>query len=424
MTYFERGSRDSVLGDEDVREGIESVLRKLGSPKHIIAVPPDMTRYHSRAGRVTELLWESTGERLGAVLPALGTHVPMTETEIRTMYGKVPPSLFHVHNWRENLATLGSVPSSFIREVSEGKLDWEWPAQVDRLLTEGGFDLILSIGQVVPHEVIGMAGYNKNIFIGTGGREAINKSHYLGAVYGMERMMGRADTPVRKILNYAQDHFAASMPIVYVLTVVGRDSTGELRLRGLFIGNDVDCYHKACKLSLEVNFTMMESPLSKVVVYLDPAEFRTTWLGNKSIYRTRMAIADNGELVVLAPGVKDFGEDPGIDRLIRKYGYFTTPEILKLVEENEDLKENLGTAAHLIHGSSEGRFRITYCPGGLSRKEIEHANYSYADYSEMSRRYDPRKLRDGWNDLPDGERIYYISNPAVGLWAHQDRFVG
>jgi nickel-dependent lactate racemase len=314
------------------------------------------------------------------------------------------------------------VPGTYLEEISGGKVHYSWPAQVNRLLTEGGHDLILSIGQVVPHEVIGMANYNKNIFVGTGGPEGINKSHFLGAAYGMEQIMGRADTPVRKVLNYAEEHFASHLPIVYVLTVVGKDSSGNLGVRGLFIGDDEECFNLASELSLKVNFNMLDRPLKKVVVYLDPTEFKSTWLGNKSVYRTRMAIDNGGELLVLAPGVGEFGEDQQIDGLIRKYGYQTTEEILGFIEKNEDLRNNLSAAAHLIHGSAEGRFSITYCPGHLSRSEIESVNYQFDDLETMLNRYDPEKLRDGYNTLPDGEEIYYISNPALGLWAFKDRF--
>ena len=238
----------------------------------------------------------------------------------------------------------------------------------------------------------------------------------------MERMMGRADTPVRRVLNYASEHFAVHLPIIYVLTVVGRGSDGKLKVRGLFIGDDPECFNLAAALSLKANFQMLDEPLRKVVVYLDPSEFKSTWLGNKSVYRTRMAIADGGELIVLAPGLKEFGEDKQIDVLIRKYGYVTTPEILHSVNDHEDLRSNLSAAAHLIHGSSEGRFSITYCPGSLTKQEIESVNFKYADLHEMINTYDPRKLVDGYNRMPDGETIFYISNPALGLWAHKDRF--
>ncbi len=422
MIYYSRGSERDTLREGDLKRGLCEALDKLGARRKVIAVPPDYTRIHSQAGVLTRLVWEYYRERLTDVLPAIGTHSPMSEQELRMMFAGVPLELFRVHDWRNDVVTVGEVPAEFVHQASEGKLNFPWKAQVNRLLVDGKYDLILSIGQVVPHEVIGMANYNKNVFVGTGGAESINASHYLGAVYGMERIMGRAQNPVRDVLNYASDHFATHMPILYVLTVVGQDADGQLIVRGLFIGDDEECFHRAAELSLKVNFLMLDDPIEKVVVYLDPSEFKSTWLGNKSIYRTRMAIADGGQLVVLAPGVKEFGEDRQIDALIRKYGYVGTPEVLRLVDENEDLKNNLSAAAHLIHGSSEGRFSITYCPGHLTKKEVESVKFQYADLNQMLVRYNPQTLTEGYNTMPDGERVFYISNPALGLWAHKKRF--
>lgn len=422
MIYYAKGSENTVISLEEAKTALFDTYDKLGVKDKVLALPPDFTRFHSKAGDLTTITYQYYKEKLTDILPAIGTHVPMTEKEIDVMFRDIPHDLFRVHKWREDLATLGTVPSEFISEVSEGKLDYSWPAQVNQLLVNGGHDLILSIGQVVPHEVVGMANYNKNIFVGTGGQEGINKSHFLGAVYGMERMMGRADTPVRKVLNYASDNFAQELPIVYVLTVIGKDENNELVLRGLFVGDDYECFKLAADLSLKVNFTMLDKPLKKIVVYLDPEEFKTTWLGNKSVYRTRMAIDDDGELIILAPGLKAFGEDKEIDKLIRKYGYVTTPEVLKYVDETDDLKNNLSAAAHLIHGSSENRFNIIYCPGHLTKEEIENVNYKYADLTKMLKIYDPEKLKDGFNTMENGEEIFYISNPALGLWSYKYRF--
>ena len=416
MIYFSKGSPTDDLSDSDLKKGLEEAFAKLGSRKKVLAIPPDFTRFHSRAGDLTRMAWEHYRDSLSDVMPALGTHAPMSPEQIGKMFGPVPLSLFREHRWREDLVTLGRVPASFIEEVSEGKLHYDWPAQVNRLLAEGGHDLILSIGQVVPHEVIGMANYTKNVFVGTGGEEAIHKSHFLGAVYGMERIMGEADSPVRRVLNYGADHFAAHLPLVYVLTVIGAREDGSLAVRGLFIGDDRECYLRAAALSKEINFIRVGKPFSKCIVRLDGEEFKSTWLGNKSIYRTRMAMADGGELIVLAPGVREFGEDKTIDELIRRYGYKGTPRTLELVEKEEDLAANLSAAAHLIHGSSEGRFSITYCPGGLSREEIENAGFRYADLAETESLYNSDRLKDGWNSVK-GEDIYYISNPALGLWS-------
>ncbi|PIF02348.1 MAG: D-mannonate epimerase [Draconibacterium sp.] len=426
MIYYENGSTETSLSAADLKNGLFTALDKMGKKQKVLAVPPDYTRLPSRAGELTEFAWEYFGDKLTDVLPALGTHTPMTMEQINHMFGKMPTGLIREHDWRNDVVTLGYVPAEFVKEVSGGTVDYPWPVQVNKLLQEGGFDLILSIGQVVPHEVVGMANYNKNIFVGTGGSEGINKSHFIGAAYGMEKMMGRADTPVRRVFNYASEHFAQHLHIVYVQTVVGLNKQGKLQTYGLFIGNDFSVFDKAAKLSLQVNFEMLDKPIKKAVVWLDPSEFKSTWLGNKSIYRTRMALADDGELIVLAPALKEFGEDKQIDKLIRKYGYFGTPHTLKLVEENEDLKNNLGAAAHLIHGSSEDRFSITYCPGkkegNLSREEIESVGFNWADYDEMTARYNPEKLKDGYNTLPDGEEVFFISNPAIGLWAYKERF--
>lgn len=422
MLYYARGSKTDIITPQEVKEILNKVFNGMGVKNKVLALPPDHTRLNSFAGPITEMIYGYFGDKLTDIMPALGTHAPMTDEQLDMMFGSIPHSLFRVHDWRNDVVTIGEVPKEYVEEISEGKLSFSWPAQVNKLLLDKSFDLILSIGQVVPHEVIGMANYNKNIFVGTGGNEGINKSHYLGAIYGMERIMGRAKTPVRNILEYASTHFAQELPIVYIQTVLSKGDDGEMKLRGLFIGDDFECFGKAAELSLETNFIMVDKPIKKCIVYLDPKEFASTWLGNKSVYRTRMALADGAELIVLAPALKEFGEDKTIDKLIRKYGYSNTPAILKAVEENADIQENLGAAAHLIHGSSESRFSITYCPGDhISKEEIESVNYGYAPYAEMMEKYNVNQLKDGWNTV-NGEEIFYISNPALGLWAYPDRF--
>ncbi len=425
MIFYEKGSQTTELSPEEIKQAIFSALEQLGEKKRVVAVPPDFTRFNSRAGEITSYCYGFYKDKMSDVLPALGTHNPMTKEQIDRMFPGVPQDLFRIHDWRNDVVTVGEVPAEFVKEVSEGAVDFTWPAQVNKLLLEEDIDLILSIGQVVPHEVVGMANYNKNIFVGTGGSEGINKSHYVGAAYGMERMMGHADTPVRRIFNYASDNFTADLPILYVQTVIGKGKDGELKLRGLYIGDDLEVFTKAAKLSLEVNFEMLDKPLNKVIVYLDPEEFNSTWLGNKSVYRTRMAIDDGGELIVIAPKLVEFGEDKEIDKLIRKYGYCGTENTLEFVKKNEDLGNNLSAAAHLIHGSSEGRFSVTYCPGkekgNLSKEEIESVHFLYGDIDEVMEKYDFNNLKDGYNTV-NGEEVFYISNPALGLWAFRERF--
>ena len=424
MLYFERGSKTDVITAEDTRAILKQVFDAMGPKKRVLALPPDFTRFNSYAGPITEMVYDYYGDTLTDVMPALGTHSPMTPEQISAMFGHLPADKVRVHDWRNDVVTIGTVPGSYVQEVSEGKLDYEMNAQVNKLLLDPSFDLILSIGQVVPHEVIGMANYTKNIFVGVGGSDFINKSHFIGASYGMERIMGRAKSPVRDVFEYAKVHYLNQAPIVYILTVRAKDEeTGAMVTRGLFIGDDFECFQKAADLSLETNFIMVDHEMKKCIVYLDPEEFKSTWLGNKAVYRTRMALADDADLIVLAPALKEFGEDKTIDGLIRKYGYKGTPHTLECTAANKDLQDNLGASAHLIHGSSEGRFRITYCPGdGMTREEIESVGFNYCRYEDMVARYPVETLKDGWNTMPDGEEVYYISNPALGLWAYPARF--
>mmetsp|Transcript_1052 Transcript_1052/g.1698 ORF Transcript_1052/g.1698 Transcript_1052/m.1698 type:complete len:485 (-) Transcript_1052:797-2251(-) len=428
----EEGGLDSCVSSSDLRKHVFHALDEIEKElkrKRVLIIPPDFTRFHSRAGELTVFVYEYYGDRVVDIMPALGTHKPMTDEQLEKMFTGIPKNLFRVHDWRNDVVNIGEVPEELVIAASDGKVKEKWPAQLNKLVWEGGHDLVLSIGQVVPHEVMGMANYNKNLFVGVGGSQAIHFSHFIGAVYGMERMMGRADNPLRKILDYATDHYLKQkLPVVYIQTVVGRKTSEEeaadedgLVTRGVFISKERDCFEKAAKLSLKVNFTLLDKPLTKVVVHLNPGEFTSTWLGNKSVYRTRMAIADEGELIVLAPGVDTFGEDSEIDKVIRKYGYRSTPEVLQHLENSRDLMKNLSAAAHLIHGTSEGRFKITYCPGHLTKEEIESVGYEYASLQEMQKKYDTSKLKDGFNTV-DGEEIFYVSNPAVGLWAYSGRF--
>ncbi len=421
MIYYQRSGINISLSRKDLKEGLFQALDKLGKRNNVLAVPPDITRLPSCAGELTSCSYQYYGKSLTAVLPALGTHAPMTSGEINRMFPCIPHRIFREHKWQTDLMTLGTVPASYLAEVSEGKISYDWPAQVNRILIEGRFDLILSLGQVVPHEVIGMANHSKNILIGTGGAEGIHKSHFLGAVYGMEKIMGHTDSPVRSVLDYAINKFAGELPILYVLTVVSLKSSGEPAVRGLFIGDGRECFEKAAALSRKVNLIIVEKPIEKCFVYLNPEIYRSTWLGNKAIYRTRMAMADGGEIIISGPGLTRFGEDREIDRLIRRYGYCGTPSVLNAVRRNPDLKASLSTAAHLIHGSSEGRFRITCASEYLSQKDIQDVGYNYADLNSLMKRYNPSSMKPGWNNV-GSEEVYFITNPALGMWTHSDRY--
>jgi nickel-dependent lactate racemase len=415
------------INNNDLRELVSQVLQQAGELKRVLVLPPDHTRLNSMAGPITAVIYEKlTADGVQVdILPTLGTHNPMTEAQLRMMFGEsIPLDAFKVHDWRNGIVRKGEISGDMLSELSGGKVDYSVGVEVNKMLFDG-YDVIFSVGQVVPHEVVGMANYTKNIVVGAGGSDIINKSHFLGAACNMETILGRADSPVRRLFNHAVDTYLSELPITYILTVMEQDyNTGEMHMRGFYAGDDAAPYNKACELAQKVNITLLDREPKKVVVYLDPHEFQSTWLGNKSVYRTRMAIADDGELIVLAPALHEFGEDPTIDKLIRKFGYKGTPATLKAVDENEELRSNLGAAAHLIHGSSEGRFSITYCPGegGVTLDEVRSVGFEAAPYAEMAARYNPDELKDGFNTMPDGEEIFYISNPALGLWAYKEKF--
>lgn len=414
---------ESGLTSEEIRDALLDSL-KGRTLRKVLIIPPDFTRYHSNAGYITNVYYHTLKERGSQVdiLPALGTHEPVSREQAGLMFGDIPYEALIPHDWRGDVVRIGEVPADYMREITEGLWDAPVSVEINRRVMDESYDLIISVGQVVPHEVIGMSNHAKNLFVGVGGSEMINQSHMVGAVYGMERLMGKDHSPVRKMLDYGMEHFLKNRPILFVLTVTTAPQ-GNIHTHGLFIGEGRDCLTEAVRLSQEKNIDFVSKGLKKCVVYLEPKEFQSTWLGNKAVYRTRMAMADGGELIILAPGVTKFGEDPQVDRLLRKYGYSGRMQILDAFgkPENQDLRDNMGAAAHLIHGSSDGRFSVVYAVDKISQEEIRKVGFIPADYGKMSRKYNPEKLRYGWNDV-DGEEVFYIPNPALGLWINREKF--
>jgi nickel-dependent lactate racemase len=429
MEYFSEQSAAAGIPRERIDELLDSMLGKMGRPGRVLLVPPDFTRYPSGAGAITCRLYEKLAPAADVTIaPALGTHRPMTAGELSTMFPGIPHDIFLEHRWRDPLVHLGDVPSEFVASQSGGELRFAIRWEVNRRLLEVAWDRIISIGQLLPHEVSGISGHSKNIVVGLGGPDAIHKTHFFSAVYGRERIMGRVESPVRNIFNYVSESFLRGLPVTYVMTVLGRDETGQLVTRGIAACDGYESFPKSAQLCRRLNVTVLDEPLPKVVVYLPPHEYKSTWLGNKAVYRTCMALADGAELVVIAPGVVVFGEDPEIDRLIRTYGYRGKAELLKAAERRDDLRSNLGAAAALINGSSNGRFSITYCTNGLgggeglTRREVESVGYRFAPLAPALERYDPGLMKDGFNMMNDGETVYYISNPGLGLWALRSQF--
>jgi nickel-dependent lactate racemase len=421
--YYYAGS-DNGLSESEICAAVRASLEGLNL-KRVLIIPPDFTRFHSNAGLITNICYGLlTGSGCEVdILPAVGTHAPINRDEAALMFGDIPFGRFIAHNWRTDVVKIGTVPAEFIREITEGLWSESIDVQVNRLIMDKRYDLVISTGQVVPHEVAGMANHSKNIFVGIGGSDMINKSHMVGALYGLERVMGKDHTPVRKIFDYCSERFLAGRPILYALTVCASQGGGSKTL-GLFIGRGRDVFERAVELSREKNIDYVETGIKKCVVFLDPAEYKSTWLGNKAVYRTRMAVADGGSLLVLAPGVRRFGEDGQVDRMIRKYGYSGRINILEqlMKDENRDLRENMSAAAHLIHGSSDGRFSITYAIKEIAEDEITKVHYNAVGFDEAAKKYDPCKLSYGLNTMAGGEEIFFIPNPALGLWINREKF--
>jgi len=394
------------------------------SGQRVLLVPPDHTRFHSGAGHITAFLYEHlTGKECDvSVLPALGTHVPMTAAELTSMFGDgVPVDRVLEHRWTDGMERLGEIDAAEVCALSDGRVDVPIPVEVDPVLVQP-WDLVVSIGQVVPHEVIGMANFTKNLVIGLGGPPTINLTHFLSAQCGIENVIGRIETPVRTVVDAAFDRFVADRAnVMWILTVM-EPTADEVVQRGLFVGRGRSdesggaAFRAAADLASACNIHFVDEPLTRVVCWLDPSEFHSTWLGNKAIYRTRMALADGAELVVLAPGVSRFGEDPLVDALIRRHGYRGTAATTDALAADPELAASLGAAAHLVHGSSEGRFDIVYCTdpaqGGLTREEIESVGYRWRPLAPELARLERA-----------GDASYFIDKPALGLWASRDRFI-
>ncbi len=402
---------------------LDEARTRLGSPlKRVLLLPPDLTRAHSGAGKVTEWIFNALPAGCDAhVIPTLGQHVPHTPEENRWMFGSIPEERIHAHDWRNGVTPVGVIPADRVSESTGGRADWEIPVHLNSTLIDQPWDLIVNIGHVVPHEVLGFANHNKNYFIGLGGKETICASHIAAACYGIENNLGNLITPLRACYNWAQEQFLSRLPDVFFQIVMRRDETNRLVTSGIYVGDDLETYLSAARTSREQNITVFDRPVKKIIAVMQPDEFRATWVANKAVYRTRMAMADEGELLVIAPGVERFGEQPEVDQIIRTFGYRGTEHTMRHYRTEKILQDFAHGTAHLIHGSSESRFTIRYAPGKLSREEIEGVGYAYMDCQEALERYNPSTMQEGWNTMPDGEEVFFISTPSAGLWAAKER---
>ncbi len=412
------------LNEAEIRGAVARLIAEARSRsgrelKRVLLLPPDLTRAHSGAGKITEMLYQALPDADVMVIPTLGQHLPHTAEENRWMFGSIPNQRILAHDWRGGCTPVGTIPASLVAETTGGAADWPIPVLLNATLMNNSWDLIVNIGHVVPHEVLGFANHNKNYFIGLGGKDTICAAHIAAAVYGIENNLGCLQTPLRACFNWAEREMLGHLNDVYMQIVMRRDEQNRLVTCGIYVGDDLETYLQAARRSSQENISTFERPIRKVVAVMQGDEFHSTWVANKAVYRTRMVIADGGELLILAPGLKRFGEQPDVDALIRRYGYRGTPNILANYRTQADMQAIPHAVAHLIHGSSEGRFTIRYAPGYLSRHEIESVGYEWADLGAMQERY--RHMREGWNTMPGGEEVFYISTPSAGLWTTEEK---
>ena len=203
------------LSNHDIETAIDKLLQQYNNLRKILIIPPDFTRCFSKAGDITQIIYKklSTDVKID-IMPALGTHAMINDEERIKMYGDIPKANFLHHKWQSDTIKIGEVPKDFVAKISNNLFNDAIDVEVNKYFWEDDYDLILSIGQVVPHEVVGMANYSKNIFVGIGGRQMINKSHMLGAICGIEKALGNDHAPARQVFDYAQEHYLKNKPLV------------------------------------------------------------------------------------------------------------------------------------------------------------------------------------------------------------------
>jgi len=422
MMYFAEGKADATISLTRISELTDTLLGKLGKLDRVLLLPPDFTRYHSYAGEIVSLIYEKLKNRSHiGIMPAVGTHTAMTAEEISIMFPGIPHEHFIRHDWQKDVIVMGTIPPDITRKLTGGLVDWPIHCEINRILAGGNWDQIISVGQLMPHELIGIANHNKNIMVGTGGKDIIGKTHMIGALYGTERMMGHISSPVRNVLNYMSENFLQHLPISYIMTVRATLADDQMVTRGIFAGNDEECYLQGAKLCQQVNITLLDKEYKKVVAYLDPEEFKSVWVGNKALLRTQMCIADGGELIILCAGIQSFGENDFADSFIRKYGYRDPEVLLQIVRDSGELMKYLVPLSQMVISYTK-RFKLIYAAKKITRQEVESVFCNYADYDEVVKKYDPAKMKEGENIMPDGEEVFYVSKPAQGLWAEINRF--
>ncbi|QDS97199.1 lactate racemase domain-containing protein [Adhaeretor mobilis] len=416
-----------MLSDSEVFKKVDTLLSDLSPMRRVLLLAPDATRSSSFAGEIASYIYHKLIDRTDVHLtPTVGTHEPDEKDwrSIREMYRDIPESAYKLHEHDEvaGLYDLGVLPDDEILRISGGEFAAPVPVQVNRNLVEGNYDQVFSIGQVVPHEVMGFANYDKNVFIGAGGKNFIDTSHWISALCGIDNVLGKIDSAPRQLLD-AASALAKRDPrfpsVHYLLTVRGQSSAGDIGTHDFFCGTSKETFYRAAKLSLRENCHASNQPYQQVIVRLNEKKYRSFWLSNKAIYRTRRAIATGGTIHVIAPGLDRLGENEIQSKLIGKYGYCGTQGVKQILQIDPEMQANVGVAAHLIHGSTENRFHVRYYTHHSSellsacRFADGQLGYSLEDIETAHERFSELTVGESFNA---DQRRLVIDDPGLGLW--------
>jgi nickel-dependent lactate racemase len=410
------GSATKPLSDSDLRKIVEQALENVPSGTRVLAIVPDKTRDDN-----THLLFPMASQVLAArkvakldVLIAQGTHAPMTETQKRAKIGAgaaETPNLCTIfdHAWDkpESLVTLGELSGERIAQLSGGLMHDAVPVKLNSLLAPGVYDLVLVFGATMPHEVAGFAGGAKYFFPGVAGPELTHMTHWLGAMAQIENVIGRVETPTRRVIEAAAEFVRT--PVISFTSVSTRDETG-FHTFALFAGDIRKAMRRGAEISRQIHIKYTGRKYRTVIALLD-THYDEMWVGGKASYKLGGIVEEGGELIIYAPHLNQLSATHG--KLIEKYGYAPLEAVREMVEGSPELRANLAIAAHLAHVAYSGsrnaegrvvpRYRITLA-SAVPEEVCRRVNLGYMDPRTFHRaKYendpDARIVEDAGRDL-------------------------
>lgn len=370
---------------------IEEALHVIQSGERVLAIIPDKTRddnTHDLFPVANEFLTKRGVASFDALV-AQGTHPPMSAVQKRSKIGNANfrGSLFD-HRWDDpdELITLGELSGEVVQELTNGLIDNTVPVSINKLLAPGIYDTVLVFGATVPHEVAGFAGGAKYFFPGVAGPELTHTTHWLGALAGIENIIGQVETPTRRLIEAAADLIPAR---IISLNTVGSRIDGALVTYALFTGDIKEAFRRAAAVSRQVHIRYTGRKYKRVIALLDP-HYDELWVGGKASYKLGAIIEEGGELIIYAPHLTKLSETHG--ELIEKYGYAPLESVRDMLGVSQELRENLCIAAHLAHVAYAGRldqhgkvvprYRITMATG-LDEETCRRVNLGYLDYRTL-----------------------------------------